>query len=304
MSGLARAKSTYLCSVGGNTSPTSEPVSAARSTSLPCNSTADPPTPERSLEAMSADDALEEDPKSDPPQYGAKVLSSTIQHDTNDAESHQPSLEGILAMIESAVYPHCAVASSPAGSSTAQSEHHCQNRTAAANECSVDLRTADKENVERDAESQVEKDDAVALPPSSASTRDTRPTITVTQPSEDDSTPTSPQRTLRDATAQLQTPDANHGRDDDFKSASSDESGPLPTQPNNVSVDEDQGTDDESTEGSATRRDLADLVDVDGVEEESRSPIEEAQSSDAEKLVGDSDCRGQCWMLMRPHRAS
>lgn len=45
---------------------------------------------------------------------------SKVSHPEADRDSHRRSLDGILAMIESAVYPHCVAASSPTGSITSQ----------------------------------------------------------------------------------------------------------------------------------------------------------------------------------------
>lgn len=54
------------------------------------------------------------------PEEGQNTVS--VNRAENDTETHQQSLEGILAMIESAVYPHC-VPSSPAGSDSPQCDN-------------------------------------------------------------------------------------------------------------------------------------------------------------------------------------
>lgn len=308
MSDLARGKSIEVCSVGGNTSSTSEPVCAARSTSLPCNSTADSPTPARSFEDMSADVALEEDPKLDPPQEGAKVLSSTIQHDTNDAESHQPSLEGILAMIESAVYPHCAVASSPAGSNTTESDHQALACAKKVDASLADGGITGKEAFGRAEE--VEELEAIEdrTMPSALRTSHT-PTpgkpVDVARTLEDGTTPTSHQRILDDAVVQDLGQNANCERNNDTSSPATDQSGSSSTPLEAIEPDAARDKQCNEVVGTLTTRDgFADLGRVKDSEEESRTPIQHTHSGDDKALVGDSICGGKSLMSIRSYQAS
>lgn len=97
---------------------TSSRVSGLRSTSVPYNSAiSDSSTAARRSLDMSFDYHSKQPLGSESVIPTILPLSSSGQLDTNGTESDQPSLEGILAMIESAVYPHCVADSSPVGSS-------------------------------------------------------------------------------------------------------------------------------------------------------------------------------------------
>lgn len=283
----------FGCSpLGGRACSSNDPDLQTRSNSVPCNSTtADPTTPDRRLEDMSAHADLQASivPLTSP--YIANLPSATIQDDMDDPESHQPSLKGILAMIESAVYPHCTVGSSPPASITSQSNRRPQECAQTFNDSPLDHVGDTKETVKRMQDVDVAKAALIAVP---SPTPCSGTPVASRQSSQDCDHIPKHQRMLVDDVAGPSTPDASDEPSHDFRSASTYENTPShPTSEDAQTGEHQRKIDEKIDEVPSTRDGLVNVAGIEGDDEESGSPIVQGQSGDVAELVTEGDCEGE-----------